>query len=315
MAVGRTMPCMEDMDEFRRVQHRALRTACGADRTSSGQALEIYCDVLPLRYRWDLLGLSWLDRVGRLPNDFPTTRLICEHKRSASPAPNTSIAATLARLRQLRSILADADDTKTVVVRDGIPPCEDTQHENMQRACISLKLRIKRKEAIKNALCTRWMDDWTSSWPVLVDEEDTHWDHLSRISNGLPWGTLMRLGSRVQQNIMAALRLGHAPVNVHRHRLGRAPSANCECQQGHESIGHFLLDCIRWRGQRAHMLHEIRPVIAKAQARRQQQIPVTESLLLGAAMLTVKEYRRIMHVVTAFVVHTRGDTWRYIYNR
>ena len=67
---------------------------------------------------------------------------------------------------------------------------------------------------------------------------------------------------------------------------GRSPTANCECQQGHESIGHFLLDCTRWRDQRGRMLREILPVIDKAQARRQQSVPITESLLLGAAMLT-----------------------------
>ena len=304
-----------DLSELQRIQHRALRTACGADKTSSGRTLEVYCDVLPLKYRWDLLGISWLDRMRRLPDDFPTSRLIKEHQRSAGTVSGTSIAVTVARQRQLRRGLGDADATSTVVVRDGIPPSEDTTSENMMRASVSLKRRVERKKVIKSALRTVWIDEWTRGWPVPVDEEDTPWDHLSRISNGLPWDTLMRLGSVGQQNIMAALRLGHAPVAVHRLRLGRAQSADCECKEGHESVSHFLLECTRWHDQRRRMLGEVHTAIGTAQARRRRRIPVTESLLLGAGTLTRKEYIRVMRAVTAFVLATKGDTWRYIYHR
>ena len=166
-----------------------------------------------------------------------------------------------------------------------------------------------------STLRTAWLHEWTMSWPDPVDEEDTLWDHISRISTEHSWGALIRLGSIVQQNIMAALRLGHAPVGVHRLRVGRAPSADCECKEGHESISHFLLDCTRWQAQRRRMLDTVRTVIDSVQLRRQRRIPLTESLLLGAAMLTVKEYKPVLGAVTTFVLATKGDSWRYIYAR
>ena len=160
-----------------------------------------------------------------------------------------------------------------------------------------------------------WLQEWVSGWPDPTDEEDTQWDRISRISTEHSWGALIRLGSRVQQSIMAALRLGHAPVELHRHRVGRVPSAACECQRGHESISHFLLDCPRWSVQRRQMLSTVRAVLEDAQQRRQRHIPLTESLLLGASMLTVKEYRPVLKAVTAFVLATKGDSWRYLYAR
>ena len=213
-----------------------------------------------------------------------------------------------------RSVTA-TDDTQTVVVRDATPPSEDSRWENMLQASISLKRRVERKREVRSALREYWMREWVRGWPDQTDEEDTQWDRLSRISTEHSWGVLIRLGSRVQQNIMAALRLGHAPVGLHRHRVARAPSADCACQQGHESISHFLLDCTQWRVQRRQMLSTVRTVLADAQQRRQQRIPLTESLLLGAAKLTVKEYVPVLRAVTAFVLATRGDSWRYIYAR
>lgn len=309
---------------FHVIHHKALRTACGADTTSSGATVGIYCDMTPLKYRCDLLNLSWLDRMQRLPDDFPSTRLIlrCQNDPGVSIGSNTTIPmATLARRRQLQRRLSAADDSKTddsktTVVRDGAPPSEDARGMNEQRALISLKLRQNRKQAILSVLRAIWVDEWVQSWPAqATDEENTPWDHLSRLSTGPPWGKLVRIGSRVQQNIMAALRLGHAPLALHRYRLGRVSSAACTCGDGHESVSHFLLSCARWNSQRERMISAIGQILSRVEQRQQRAIPVTESLLLGAHGLSVRDYKPVMRAVTAFVRHTVGMSWRYIYHR
>ena len=90
-------------------------------------------------------------------------------------------------------------------------------------------------------------------------------------------------------------------------------SADCECQRGHVSINHFLLDCTRWLVQRRRMLSMVLAVLDDAQQLR--PIPLTESLPLGASMLTIKEYKPVLKAVTAFVLATKGASWRYLYAR
>jgi len=81
--------------------------------------------------------------------------------------------------------------------------------------------------------------------------------HSKRVDAALP-GKHTRLLyehlSRKEAGILAQLRTGMARLNGYLHRIGAAPSDQCECGQARETVDHFLFRCRRWTAYRNEML-------------------------------------------------------------
>src|ERR1700730_3294653 len=60
---------------------------------------------------------------------------------------------------------------------------------------------------------------------------------------------------RLHSSILLQLRTGHAPLNSHLYRIGRAESPLCPgCGQSEETVRHFLLTCTASASQRDAIL-------------------------------------------------------------
>ncbi|KAJ5300187.1 hypothetical protein N7508_007430 [Penicillium antarcticum] len=64
---------------------------------------------------------------------------------------------------------------------------------------------------------------------------------------------------REKASILAQLRTGHARLNGHLHRIGKAESDLCECGIERETVPHFLLQCTRWNEQRRALIEAAGP--------------------------------------------------------
>jgi hypothetical protein len=62
--------------------------------------------------------------------------------------------------------------------------------------------------------------------------------------------------TRKQANILAQLRTGMARLNGYLHRIGAAESEQCMCEQGKETVEHFLFRCRKWDAHRREMLEQ-----------------------------------------------------------
>jgi hypothetical protein len=81
--------------------------------------------------------------------------------------------------------------------------------------------------------------------------------HSKRVDAALP-GKHTRLLyehlSRKEAGILAQLRTGMARLNGYLHRIGAAPSDQCECGRAKETVDHFLFRCRKWTAYRTEML-------------------------------------------------------------
>lgn len=69
---------------------------------------------------------------------------------------------------------------------------------------------------------------------------------------------LLLLLPRAHASIITQLRLGHAPLNRHLHRIKRHPHPTCDaCGRAPESVRHFLLECSAYRAPRERMLRSL----------------------------------------------------------
>ncbi|EJD46539.1 hypothetical protein AURDEDRAFT_39503, partial [Auricularia subglabra TFB-10046 SS5] len=54
------------------------------------------------------------------------------------------------------------------------------------------------------------------------------------------------------------LRIGHAPLNKHLHRIKRHEHPTCDaCGAAPESVRHYLLECRQYRPYRERMMHAL----------------------------------------------------------
>ena len=49
------------------------------------------------------------------------------------------------------------------------------------------------------------------------------------------------------------MRSGHCGLNSYLHRFGKADSPYCECGYGKETVQHYLLECRKFKDQRASL--------------------------------------------------------------
>jgi len=60
--------------------------------------------------------------------------------------------------------------------------------------------------------------------------------------------------SRGRAALLAQLRMGHAPLTKHLHRIGKSESPACPaCLASNESVHHYLIACPAWAAQRRQM--------------------------------------------------------------
>jgi len=101
-------------------------------------------------------------------------------------------------------------------------------------------------------------------------ERSPRYQRMNLMVPGLPrasyFNSIAKL-PRKHTSIITQLITGHAPLNKHLHRIGKADTATCPCCHKHEeTITHFLLHC---------------PVHQQARALMMAEIPVDEQNLAG----------------------------------
>ncbi|VDC05069.1 unnamed protein product [Peniophora sp. CBMAI 1063] len=91
----------------------------------------------------------------------------------------------------------------------------------------------------------RWNKDWQAS---------VRYARLQHIAPKAPAPNFMRGTSRFSRysnSLLFQLRVGHAPLNGHLHKLKAAPTALCvACFDADETVDHFLFDCPAYDRQR-----------------------------------------------------------------
>lgn len=83
---------------------------------------------------------------------------------------------------------------------------------------------------------------------------------ITRIDDTTPsdkYQKLVRRLTRPQASIIAQLRMGHAPLNKHLHRIKSVGSPICSaCEMGDETVMHYLIQCPAHEWQRRPMITE-----------------------------------------------------------
>jgi hypothetical protein len=73
--------------------------------------------------------------------------------------------------------------------------------------------------------------------------------HSKRVDVALPGKHTRQLYDKLsldEANVLAQLRTGMARLNSYLHRINAAPTDQCVCGHGRETVDHFLFRCTRW---------------------------------------------------------------------
>ena len=71
---------------------------------------------------------------------------------------------------------------------------------------------------------------------------------------------------RHQASLLTQLCMGHAPLNEHLHRIGKAETDRCpSCKQARETVVHLILDCPEHEEARAQMYFKLSPPASSLQ--------------------------------------------------
>ena len=129
----------------------------------------------------------------------------------------------------------EADREAKLAVSNGSSP--EAALPCVLRSSLPLSVSAVR-QGYKSKLDRQWRVAWSSS-PRYV--------HALRIDPRLPAGSfllLVRDISRAQASTIFQLRSRHAPLRKYLYRIGKADSPACPCcEQGVESVHHFLFNC------------------------------------------------------------------------
>jgi hypothetical protein len=96
------------------------------------------------------------------------------------------------------------------------------------------------KQFIEAQLTATWNKEWSLSKKSAI----TH-DFLPSVTLQRPIATLHK------PFLLCKVISGHAPLNYHLHRIGKAQSPLCSCKLAEESTLHFLFDCPNLDAQRS----------------------------------------------------------------
>ena len=110
--------------------------------------------------------------------------------------------------------------------------------------------------------------------------------------------SIVDTGCRASDCIIFRMRIGHAALNKHLHKIGLAETAQCPHCGEVETIEHFLLDCDQYFDERSIMFISICNII------RYPPI-LTQKLLLGGEDFSIERNRKIICAVAIYIRNTR----------
>src|SRR5579871_558 len=124
---------------------------------------------------------------------------------------------------------------------------EPHQHDAMDNAKhMAQTEKHSRIKQIKETAHGQWMN-------LTLNAPPSHLKCILRWK-GSQYGPM--LYNKLSRNTAAKviqLRTGHCGLNSYLHRFGLADSPLCNCRTGHETVEHFLLECLLYREQRTEL--------------------------------------------------------------
>ena len=139
---------------------------------------------------------------------------------------------------------------------------------------------------------------------VRLDRPDDRRRHYASLQTTLsPHPVLNSSLPRASKSIFHGLRLGTAPLQQFLSSIECAPSPECSCGEGEESVDHFLLRCRRFDPQRLVLQNKLDNLLGP--------LPLTTELLLGNDPTRPKKILlKIARFVCVFVASTHRFTRR-----
>ena len=114
-------------------------------------------------------------------------------------------------------------------------------------------MKATRNMEIKKAIQQQWEKEWK--------EEGETAKQLRRMSKRphTEQGSKLYLNISNRQHLawVARLRTGHCSLNKYLHRFNIIDDPNCECEQGHETVEHYLLKCGLYEEERDGLRKEV----------------------------------------------------------
>jgi hypothetical protein len=140
---------------------------------------------------------------------------------------------------------------------------EGNEHADAEakKAALNPANRLYKHKPLKSAKA-RYVNDaakaqWRKEW-----NESSSASEFSRMTKrkGFKTGTKIynTIPSRQTTAALVRLRTGHCRLKRHLHRISVEDSPHCECNQGVETVEHFLLECRRYTRQRGRLREEAR---------------------------------------------------------
>ena len=113
-----------------------------------------------------------------------------------------------------------------------------------QKSCSAQDIKAKAK--------VQWQKTWEAGATAR---------HLRRIlaREGAEAGPKLynEIPNRESASTLVQLRTGHCRLNKYLYRMGKKDSAMYECEQGEETVEHYLLECPKYREQRRELRKEV----------------------------------------------------------
>ena len=114
-------------------------------------------------------------------------------------------------------------------------------------------MKSARNMEIKNAIKQQWDKEWKKGKESARQLQRIHKrPHLEQ-------GDKLYQGIKDRRHFawIARLRTGHCVLNKYLHRLNIIDDPNCECEEGHEMVEHYLLKCALYEEKRERMRKKV----------------------------------------------------------
>lgn len=142
----------------------------------------------------------------------------------------------------------------------------------------------------KQKLFSAWQEEYCQSFAT--DSKGLHFYNIKNKIEHWPWSSH---GDRRVESGLARLRMGHAGLAQHLHRIQMNPTPLCACGDV-ESVNHYLLNC---------PLHDIhRSKITQELLSANINEPLSLKLLLGGSDLPLNQQNLIANEVKCFLIST-----------
>ena len=131
----------------------------------------------------------------------------------------------------------------------------------MQQTREELKTPITQTEAI-----TRVNQEYRSLWNQRYTDAEEAAHFKKFFETTYDWVSVRDM-TRAHQTTLFRLQTGHCRLNAHLHRLGIAETPLCSNCGVIEDVVHFVLECPKYRKNRANLLHHCRGIRGKNMTR------------------------------------------------